>query len=959
MGHLLHPLRRLGLGLTAAALAGVALAACGSNAIVPPKPKPAAAGQAPAVAVGADGSPVALPVGESLAYLDDGVPYVFATGLGASSGSELGEPASPDTEMVAIGADGTAVVRKGYDQLSLIQLASGKQLRSWPTESVDAALMLADGRTIVVRGYDALLVLDAKTGGSNQVGGQARESAVPEAGALVAISDDAGAIGVYDIKTRAKKLELVAAGHRPYTLEFSPDGKRLLSTDSSAIRVWSLATRRTVYIAPKDRASAVAWADNDTLVTGDDDGRLATAEVDAAPRPRPVEPLVEVPGRVHSIVRVPRSARVMVNLDGAFACLVDVATKKEVARLQKPEGAPIFVSRDGATAAVGGAHRTVYDLATLRPRNDRAGHVASVDALAERDGKLVSGGRDGAVIVWDVATKRPLARRMGLASVAAVDIGAKGEVAVATREGDVLVFDPSLETHRVRLSLGQEREHDSPSVTFSPDGKQLVASGGERAVLYDVEKATIVAAFTDSFSQVRFGPDFFIGGPSPLSVVRRRDGAVLRSDAQYGSDAFALAVVDEKYAVYAASGEYTNVIGAFGAPATSRRRESASYSLGEPLAFSPDGRVLASVASEVELLDAASGEKIREAKLLRVPGSERTLGASSLRFATTGKAAFVGYHEGVIQVIAAPPSRPARGAIAPGVERAKASPLADLSGVGRAVGPREVGVEPRIEPSRSRGLPGYAVALSTTGALAAVSIDGRLALHDLSTDKTSDGAYFMGRIEHAGARAFVGKESYSEPQRIFGLGKTTDAAKDCNQVLPLSDDTYLCADYRSVRLLGQRTATAKTKLDLTRVFAADDRGTRIAVATQPSVVLLDGNTLDTVAKIEVHAARALAFSRDGKRLAVAALGTALVADASSGKVLRLFEGHQVERVLLSPDGARLATVGQELTRVWDVDTGKVRALFELGAVDDKCAFSPDGKSLLVADGKELGVWDIP
>ena len=107
----------------------------------------------------------------------------------------------------------------------------------------------------------------------------------------------------------------------------------------------------------------------------------------------------------------------------------------------------------------------------------------------------------------------------------------------------------------------------------------------------------------------------------------------------------------------------------------------------------------------------------------------------------------------------------------------------------------------------------------------------------------------------------------------------------------------------------------------------------------------------------------VAFSPDGKRLATSSNDhTAKVWDASSGHELLTLRGHQnnVTSVVFSPDGKRLATASAGTTaRVWDAASGE--QLLILDGHDDAVSsivFSPDGRRVATSSlDKTVRVWD--
>jgi WD40 repeat protein len=117
------------------------------------------------------------------------------------------------------------------------------------------------------------------------------------------------------------------------------------------------------------------------------------------------------------------------------------------------------------------------------------------------------------------------------------------------------------------------------------------------------------------------------------------------------------------------------------------------------------------------------------------------------------------------------------------------------------------------------------------------------------------------------------------------------------------------------------------------------------------------------------------FSPDSKYLATAgADGTVRIWEAATGKVLHNFAG-QAEKVAFSPDGRSLATAGGNgyrptepgEVRLWDLRTGRARLLSREKLLVLGVAFSPDGRRLAAVTGNPIAdrplsgrvaVWDV-
>ncbi|MCA9945869.1 MAG: hypothetical protein KC449_20440, partial [Anaerolineales bacterium] len=148
-------------------------------------------------------------------------------------------------------------------------------------------------------------------------------------------------------------------------------------------------------------------------------------------------------------------------------------------------------------------------------------------------------------------------------------------------------------------------------------------------------------------------------------------------------------------------------------------------------------------------------------------------------------------------------------------------------------------------------------------------------------------------------------------------------------------------------------------------------GTRLGVATQNRIILLDTSSWEVVQILEGHLERVIhiAFDPESRLLASGSEdGVMKIWQVASGEELVSHIASDVgwvENVVFSRDGSRIATVGEDLTaRIWDAHTGDELLRMQHDAFFViNVAFNADGTRLFVAptrgaSGSDLVIWDI-
>jgi len=188
--------------------------------------------------------------------------------------------------------------------------------------------------------------------------------------------------------------------------------------------------------------------------------------------------------------------------------------------------------------------------------------------------------------------------------------------------------------------------------------------------------------------------------------------------------------------------------------------------------------------------------------------------------------------------------------------------------------------------------------------------------------------------------------------------------------LAFSPDNRIVAAATAEGIVHQLDATVRHVPDSIQTFSSfglpvwSPDGETVAVSVWGGAIrLFDRRTLAVraVVRCPVQNVRCMAFAPDGRTLAAACFGEKFVRlwNATDGRLLGVTPSQSVvvSAIAYSPDGRHLASADGKQIRFWDPATRTDQGCLETSGDVHALAFTPDGRSLLTANSS-VQVWDI-
>ncbi len=453
-------------------------------------------------------------------------------------------------------------------------------------------------------------------------------------GTRVASSGDEEVAQVWDANTGQVYLRLVGHSRQINGISFSPDGKRIVTTGiDRTIRIWDANTGQQLLTLYGHTALVIA------AVFNRDGTRLYSASLDGTAK-----------------VWDTNTGQLLFTLAGHTGPVWDVALSPEETYL--------------ATASYGTDNvAKIWDVTPAGNREWLAlvGHANQVYGLAASlDGaRIASASVDGTARVWDAQTGKELLTFKGHTDqLRAIAFSPDGKRLVTTSwDGTAKVWDAA--TGQVYLTIptqAAQRLHGL-GVAYSPDGKRIVSvSGNNTAKVWDAntgqelltlaghKKTVVFVAYSPDgkrIATIADEPEFPIkiwdaaSGQELLTLEGHSGAAAIVDVLAFSPDSMRLAAVVQDPKVWDAT------TGKFLATLLGHAGEV------HGIAFSPDGKHLASTASDgnVKMWDVSSG-RISGEQPLTLYGNMGSL--FPVTFSSDSRRVITSGLSGLVQVWAVP-----------------------------------------------------------------------------------------------------------------------------------------------------------------------------------------------------------------------------------------------------------------------------------------------------------------
>jgi len=301
------------------------------------------------------------------------------------------------------------------------------------------------------------------------------------------------------LQPRMSDLARFTGSGRMWSAVFAPDGKRVLTTDDKAARMWDASSSQLLFTMSHGDTvyGAVFSPDGSQIITagGDSTVRIWSATTGAPLRELRYHQSASKRWRYYTVAM---SSHFVAAIDvmGKTVHIWDAETGAQLAELlNDASGQPALAfSADGHWIATSGRDEVrVFDTSTWRQVVTIAGPRVRSLSFDPSGPRLVVGTYDGVASIWEIPTGMRLrSLREGGASVDAVAFSRDGAlVAAASRDGTEQVWDAASGGLRTQFNSHRDKIY---AVEFSSTGDLMLSAGvGGTVVVSNVATGMPVA----------------------------------------------------------------------------------------------------------------------------------------------------------------------------------------------------------------------------------------------------------------------------------------------------------------------------------------------------------------------------------------------------------------------------------------------------------------------------------
>jgi RNA polymerase sigma factor (sigma-70 family) len=531
---------------------------------------------------------------------------------------------SPDGKTIA-SSSGDGIIR-------LWDAASGKQTRELPRlwANTFPLAFRPDGKILAA----GLTLYDVASGKQVATMTPPRLDPLYGEATSVAFSPDGKLLATGERKTarlwdaasgkQLRKLDVCRNFNPVPCVAFSPDGKTLATggyCDEHALRLWDVATGKERFGVRGNPASAESFGvrgnpanDNGSLKAlafAPDGKTLATLgdyqntiRLWDAANGRELQQFRGHTAPPSSLAFSPDGKQILScggrNFDPALppdntVRVWDVAGGKEQHRLTDEGASLVAFSPDGKTiASTWGSAIRLWDTATGKPADAQLAPQGRVQCLAlAPDGKTIATRTPEGISIWDAAGGKELRRLAGEKGGGKIAFAPDGRLLAVPEEDGSIRFWDALTGREQKQRRLQGHKGKVNEVVFFPDGKRLLSAGedGTTRLWNMADGKEIRQMIGRTPGQPIKGIPGGTMAPMPANAAIRVECVALAPDGKT-----------------LASGCSDNTVRVWDSATGKQVQQLAEQGSVTAVAFSPDGRLLASVGGKIRLWELASGK---------------------------------------------------------------------------------------------------------------------------------------------------------------------------------------------------------------------------------------------------------------------------------------------------------------------------------------------------------------